>query len=87
MPIETGRPQPITPCPGSDSRPSPNRCADQSLGMAKAVHGHVGEDLLAALGWLNAEIAAIRSAAESGHYGFYFYLTLVPNHRARAHFS
>ena len=27
------------------------------------------------------------AAAESGQYGFYFYLALVPNHRARAHFS
>ncbi len=33
------------------------------------------------------EPASIRSAAESGQYGFYFYLALVPNHRARAHFS
>ena len=28
-----------------------HRCADQFLGAAKAVHGRVGEDLLASLGW------------------------------------
>ena len=28
-----------------------HRRADQFLGAAKAVHGRVGEDLLAALGW------------------------------------
>ena len=28
-----------------------HRCADQFLGAAKAVHGRVGEDLLAAFGW------------------------------------